>query len=64
MGGIIEPLRVQERLRLPVPIITGSDGKRVALPVFSAMTWSSETLLRKESRLAPGAPVRKHFSAS
>lgn len=53
---IVGRLRVQERLRLPVPIITGSDGKRVALPVFSAMTWSSETLC---GRGRGSRPVRR-----
>jgi hypothetical protein len=60
----MEPLRVHEQLIISAPTINASDGKRVSPPTFSAMTWSSEMLFLNEPRLAPGAPVRKDFSAA
>jgi len=41
-------VRVQERPRNPPLTLSVRDGKRVRLPMRSAMNWSSEMLLRNE----------------
>jgi hypothetical protein len=41
----------------------GERGKRVSVPMCSAMCWSSETVLRNELLPGCGAAVRKQMSA-
>src|SRR3982750_4220868 len=56
------PLPVQERERAPVLTARVSEGKRVWLPMRSAMYWSSEIVLRNELLAGWGAAVRKLMS--
>ena len=54
---------VQERLRVRVLTARVREGKRVRMPICSAICWSSEMVLRKEPLPGWGDAVRKQISA-
>ena len=60
-GGMATPVRVHDRLRPPLTASV-SDGNRVSVPMRSAMSWSSEIVLRNELLAGCGAAVRKAMS--
>ena len=62
-GGIATPVPVQERLRVRVLTARVSEGKRVRVPMRSAICWSSEMVFRKPPPPGCGAAVRKQLSA-
>ncbi len=60
-GGIATPVPVHDRLRPPLTASV-SEGNRVSVPMRSAMSWSSEIVLRNELLAGCGAAVRKLMS--
>src|SRR5438093_816509 len=62
-GGTPTPVEEHERLLMRVLTARVIEGKRVRVPIRSAMNWSTEIELWNEAELGCCAPVRKQTSA-